>query len=364
LVRELDTILDSMVDGILVVDQHDRLATANQVAQVMLGGRLVGRSVEEVCDDPRWFKTYQIVRAAAQLGDGVPGSELTSATTPLIVAQRMLRASFRVKSTPDNGPGGIVVVLRDISAEREAQRAKDSFVESVSQELRTPVTSIIGYADLLSGESVGPLSQPQQRFLERIRANAERVGMQLNDLLGMMAVDSRQLEIRAEVMDLVSVIHEASDALRPQIGEKGQVLEMNLEPNLPYVRADPDAMYHVLRNLLQNAHRCSPEGAHIVLNSRRVSDGEERYVLVSVTDAGGGIAPQYHKKVFNRFYRSDNTVVPGLGDPEISLPVVKTRVEAHGGRGWLDSVEGEGSTFTVLLPVRYRIAEAAGLQTI
>jgi signal transduction histidine kinase len=180
----------------------------------------------------------------------------------------------------------------------------------------------------------------------------------------MMAVDSRQLEIRAEVMDLVSVIYEASDALRPQIEEKGQVLEMTLEPNLPYVRADPDAMYHVLRNLLQNAHRSSPEGAHIKLASQRVSDGEERYVLVSVTDAGGGIAPQDHQKVFNRFYRSDSTVVPGLGDPEISLPVVKTLVEAHGGRVWLDSTEGEGSTFTVLLPVRHRLSEGAGLQAI
>jgi signal transduction histidine kinase/DNA-binding response OmpR family regulator len=360
LVQDLDTILDTMVDGVLVVGQDDQIIMANQVAKDVLYSQLVGMSVEQVCDDPRWAKTYRIIKAAMQLEDDIPGSDLTSATTPLIVINKAVRASFRGKVTANHTLGEIVVILRDITAEREAQRAKDSFISSVSQELRTPTTSIIGYTNLLMGGTIGQLNQIQRRFLDRIRANAERIGVQLNDLLGLTIIDSQQLEIRAEAIDLVSTIHEASDSLRTQMAEKGQSLEMYLAPNLPFVRADPDAMYHVLRNLLQNAHRCSPEKTSVVFRANEMHEGSDQYVLVSVTDTGGGVAPQDDKKVFNRFYRSDNPVVPGLGDPEISLPIVKTLVEAHGGRVWLESTMGVGSTFTIILPTPYSAPQAPG----
>ncbi|MBL7198969.1 MAG: response regulator [Anaerolineae bacterium] len=358
--QDLDTILDSIVDGVLVIGQDDQVVIVNRMAEELLGGPLTGRPVEGACDDPRWIKTYRIVKTAAQLQDNAPGSEISSATTPLTVANRMLSASFRIKAAVDQAPSGIVIVLRDVTSEREAQRAKDSFIASISQELRTPMTSILGYADLLMRGSLGPLTQFQGKFLDRIRANAERMGMQLNDLVGMTIIDSRQLEIKAETMDLVSTIHEAFDGVHKQMAEKGQALELDLEPNLPYVRADPDAMYHVLRNLLQNAHRCSPGKATIVLRARGMREGRDQYVLVSVTDAGGGIASEDHKKVFNRFYRSDNPTVSGLGDPEVSLPIVKTLVEAHGGRVWLESARGTGSTFTVILPIRQVAAPAPG----
>ncbi len=252
-------------------------------------------------------------------------------------------------------PAGTVVALRDISVEREAQRAKDSFVASVSQELRTPMTSIIGYADLLLSRTVGSLSEAQTKFMDRIRSNAERIDSLLNDLAGMVVIDSRQLQVEAETMDLTAAIHEASGTMRAQMAEKGQIIELNLDPNLPYVQADPDAVYHILSNLLQNAHRCSPENAHIVLRAERMRAGDDQYAAVSVADVGGGIAPKDYKRVFNRFYRSDSPIVPGLGDPGVNLPIVKVLVEANGGRMWLDSTPGVGSIFTFVLPVR-RIA--------
>jgi PAS domain S-box-containing protein len=356
---ELSAILDSMVEGVLVIDQTEQIVLTNRTAEALLETSLAGKSVREVCDDPRWIKTYEVVRAASQLQNTAPGSELESAITRLAIGPKMLRASFRLKMTAGGTPTGTVVVLRDITAEREAQRAKDSFVDSVSQELRTPITSIVGYTDLLANESVGPLQRAQHRFLDRIRTNAEQIGAQLNNLVSMTRIDNRQLEIKAEAVDVASAIQEAVNAIRAGVVEREQVLDMVVEPGMPLVDADPDALYHVLVKLLQNAHRCSPDRAHIALRASKVQEGENLYIALSVADQGGGIAPEDSKKVFNRFYRSDNPDVKGLGDPEMSLPIVKVLVEAHGGRIWMDSADGAGNTFTALLPV-YHSARPPG----
>jgi signal transduction histidine kinase len=348
---ELGAILDSMVEGVLVIDQTEQIVLTNRTAEALLETSLAGKPVQEACDDPRWIKTYEVVRAASQLQNSAPGSELDSAITRLAIGPKMLRASFRLKMTADGTPTGTVVVLRDITAEREAQRAKDSFIDSVSQELRTPITSIVGYTDLLANESVGPLQRAQHRFLDRIRTNAEQVGAQLNNLVSMTRIDNRQLEIKAEAVDVASAIEEAVSAIRAGVVEREQILDMVVEPGMPLVDADPDALYHVLVKLLQNAHRCSPNRARIALRASKVQEDQNLYVALAVTDQGGGIAPEDSKKVFNRFYRSDNPDVKGLGDPEMSLPIVKVLVEAHGGRIWMDSTAGAGNTFTALLPV-------------
>jgi len=352
--QDLNAILDSMMDGVLAIDRKDRVMLANRVAEAILGRELIGKTIDDVCDDPRWSKTYRIVKTAAQLQVDTPGSEIISAITPLLVNRRMVRASFRIKSSTGRVLPGMVVLLRDISADPEAQRVKDSFIASVSQELRTPMTSIVGYVDLLLQESVGRLTETQGKFLNRIRANAERIGSLLDDLVGMAIIDSRQPEIKAEAVDLMTTIREVAGEVRLQLAGKGQVIEMDLEPDLPLVHAGPGAMYHVLTNLLLNAHRCSREGARIVLHARRVREGQALCVAVSITDAGGGVAPEDYERVFNSYYRSDNPMVPGLDDPGVSLPIIKVLVEAYGGRMWLDTLPGTGTTFTFVLTVHRR----------
>jgi PAS domain S-box-containing protein len=227
--HELNAILDSMVDGVMVVDQDDRIVLANHVASAMLGHSVSDLQVDGVCDDPHWSKTYHIVKAAAQLQVDVPGSELTRATTALTVGQNMLRASFRIKPPSSYAPAGVVIILRDITAEREAQRAKDSFVSSVSQELRTPMTSIVGYADLLLSGSVGTLGSSQAKCMDRIRSNAQQIESLLNELAGMVVLGPSQLQVKPEMMDLTAAIHEASGTMRAQMAERGQLIELNLD---------------------------------------------------------------------------------------------------------------------------------------
>jgi signal transduction histidine kinase len=363
--RELAMILESISDGVLLIDDSDRIVLANRAVVAMLGHSAVGLQVDGVCDDPRWLKTYHIVKAAAQLAGDAPGSDLSSATATLSVAQRRLHASFRAKrglvgNGAERGSLGTVIVLRDVTAEREAQRVKDAFIARVSHDLRTPLTSIVGYADLLRSGAAGSLGETTAQYVNRIRANASRLETLFDDLAQRMSGDSQQLQIQPERMDLTATIYEASGTMRAQMAEKDQLIELNLDPNLPHIQADPDALYHVLTNLLENAHRCSPAGARVVLHASKMLASDQEYVAISVSDRGGGIQPEDYRRVFNRYHRLDSPLVPGLGDPGVHLPIVKMLVEANGGRVWLDSRRGEGTTFTLILPAQRERASLGG----
>lgn len=355
--RELAMILESISDGVLVIDETDRIVLANRAVVAMLGHSAVGLQIDGVCDDPRWLKTYHIVKAAAQLAGDAPGSDLSSATTSLSVSQRRIYASFRAKrGAPGHGSerGSLstVIVLQDVTGEHEAQRAKDVFIATVSHGLRTPLTSIVGYADLIRSGAAGSLDESLDQYMNRIRANAQRVEDLFDDLAQRMTGEGQQLQVHPERMDLTATIYEASGTMRAQMAEKDQLIELNLDPNLPHIQADPDALYHVLTNLLENAHRCSPAGARVVLHASKMLATDQEYVAISVSDRGGGIQPEDYRRVFNRFHRLDNPIVAGLGDPGVHLPIVKMLVEANGGRVWLDSRRGEGTTFTLILPAQ------------
>lgn len=346
----LDDVLNSVDDGILIIDPAGQVVIANQIAEALLGARLLNQPVEAVCEDPRWGKTYRIVRHATQLEPDVPGSEMNGATTALNIAGKIFRATFRPLIARQRPAGSLVAVLRDIDAEQRAQRAKDSYIVSVSQELRPPVTSILAYTELLFNESIGPLNSTQSKLLERIRVNSARMTTLLGHLVEMTLTDSSQLSLLAETTDLADTIRQAASDLEVQMHEKHQTLSLDLPADLPAIQANEDAVYHIIANLLRNALLCSPEQAAILLQVRKTQEENKQYVTVSVVDRGGGISPQDQKRIFNRYYRSDHPNIAGLATPDVGLYIVKMLVEAQGGRIWLDSRPGVGSTFTFVLP--------------
>jgi signal transduction histidine kinase len=238
----------------------------------------------------------------------------------------------------------------------EEQRAKDQFIASVSQELRTPMTSITGYTDLLLGESVGALADMQRKFLQRIKANTERIGSMLNDLIGVSTIDAGQLILQIEPLDIAEIIEDTIIGARAQLEEKDILLDIVVDENLPLVKADADYAHQIMTNLLSNACKCSPVGGRIGIEAkaydRREFDGTAvGYLLVSITDSGGGITPEDQSKVFDRFYQAEQPLIAGLGETGVGLSIVKALVDAHGGRIWVESEMGVGSTFNYTLPI-------------
>ncbi|MBU0511952.1 MAG: hypothetical protein KJ638_09665 [Chloroflexi bacterium] len=223
---------------------------------------------------------------------------------------------------------------------------------SIVQELRQPMSSIIGYTELLLGESMGILGALQRKFMERVRAATERMNLLLDDLSQIATLDRGDLELSQEAVDLNGVIDEAIANTRTQLQERGIVLRVDLPDEMPQLHADRDALQQILIQLLQNAGTASPINGEIFLRASTYNTGDDQdFVLMQVADQGGGISTDDLPRVFSRLYRADNPLIQGLGDTGVGLSIAKTLVEAHNGRIWVDTEMDKGSTFSLLIPL-------------
>jgi signal transduction histidine kinase len=233
-------------------------------------------------------------------------------------------------------------------------------VTSIAQDFRQPLSSIVGYTDLLLGESVGLLGAMQRKFLERVKASTERLGMLMNELVQVVTIDGGAVDQTLVSVDLKPVIDEATGNINAQISEKNITFQVELPENIPAIRANQDAMLQILINLFENAYLVSPiDGLIRVTGSVEQVESEPPYMLISVTDQGGGIANADLPRVFLRRYKMENPLIQGVGDTGVGLSIVKSLVDLLKGRVWVDSEPGVGSTFSVLLP----LAEAKTDQT-
>lgn len=225
-------------------------------------------------------------------------------------------------------------------------------IASLAQELRQPMSSIVGYTDLLLGESIGILGATQRKFLERVKASIERMGGLVDDLIQTTTMRSSELELSPEMVDLNTIIDDAVANSIARLREKNILLRMDLPDRLPLVKADRDGLQQILIHLLQNAGAATPVEGEILLRAQiEQKEDQPGYVLVQVSDSGGGIPAADMPRVFSRLYRADNALIQGVGDTGVGLSIVKALVEAHGGRVWVDSIMDVGSTFSVLLPL-------------
>lgn len=244
-----------------------------------------------------------------------------------------------------------------------AQRPDDpALILGMVQELRTPMTSIVGYVDLLLAESAGILGEMQRKFLQRVSTNVSRLTTMLDDLTRITALDTGQFVLVQQPVDVVSLIEDAITSSSSQFREKGLTVHLNLDENIPTLAADQDAISQIVGQLLTNAYLVSPPNSEIFITARcqsmmRSDNGHREAVgvlFVSIEDRGGGIAPEDQARVFSRKYKADNPLIQGLGDTGVGLAIAKALVEAHGGRLWLESHERIGSAFNFTLPLETR----------
>jgi signal transduction histidine kinase len=241
--------------------------------------------------------------------------------------------------------------------EREKGRTNIKFSEqpeaaaSIAQELRQPVSSIVEYADLLLGESVGILGALQRKFVERIKASTERIGSLIDDLGKVAPQETRPVGLKSEEVDINLIIDNAMSYTSGQVREKNISMHLDLPKKMAPIHADHEALEQILIHLLQNAGAVSPvEGAITLTVQPRIENGQE-YILIQVADSGGGISSEDLSRVFSRQYGTDNFLIPGVGDTGTGLSIAKTLTEAQHGRIWVESQMGLGSTFSVLLPI-------------
>jgi signal transduction histidine kinase len=224
-------------------------------------------------------------------------------------------------------------------------------IASISQELRQPMSSIVGYTDLLLGESVGILGALQGKFIERIKASTERIGGLVDDLIQITNLEAGKMEFKAESIDLNLIIDNAMAYTGTQIREKNITLRLDIPEAAPRVKTDRDALQQIFIHLLQNATAATQAEGIITLRVQLQSESKEHFIAIQVTDTGGGISSDDIPRVFARRYRAEHSLIQGLGDTGVGLSIAKALAEAQGGRIWVETETGTGSTFSVVLPV-------------
>ncbi|GIK59030.1 MAG: GAF domain-containing sensor histidine kinase [Chloroflexi bacterium] len=228
-----------------------------------------------------------------------------------------------------------------------ANQAKSEFVSLVAHELRVPMTSIKGYADLIVSGVAGPLNEQQTQFLEVIRRNLQRMSTLITDLSDINRIESGKMTFNNKAFDIRETVADVTGSLHERIDARQQTLDINIEDEVPDVYADPVRIAQVLTNLVSNANKYTPDGGQIFVRVVR----EPGFAAVSVRDTGIGISEENQKKLFTQFFRAEDHAVreqPGWG---LGLSIVRKMVEAQGGQIRFTSELGKGSTFTFTIPL-------------
>jgi PAS domain S-box-containing protein len=349
-------ILESIADGVVVCDARGNVILVNAAAETLLGAgreRLVDRALDDAVRALSNAREIAVRNVMALTSDRAFTFE-----AELIGGARMVQGSLAVvRVAPDDmEPLGTVLVLRDVTRERQAERAKSAFVTTVSHELRTPLTAIKGYLHFLATGAAGELSALQNQFVHTIQDNSERMVTLINNMI-MVTEMAGGVQLKVARVAPEPLIASAVKAFSEPATEKG--LELTFQPgeSLPVIEADAGRLRTVLDCLLDNAIKYTPAGGKIAVTASSEVQAEEgrqrQFLLVSVRDTGIGIPPEQQAHLFEQFYhpdtRPEEIVAGGMG---MGLSIVHSLVEAHGGRVWVESRVGSGSTFTFVIPAQ------------
>jgi len=327
-------ILANIADGIVAVDRDGRVVLWNAAAE-----EITGVPEEEAIG----HTTVQVLqRDLESVGEALAGQRLVSILRG--GEEVWLSLSEAVMRDPLGAVAGRIFAFRDISADRMVEQVKSDFVAAVSHELRTPLTSIYGFAETLLRQDI-PFGEDERRtFLGYIASESERLTEIVDQLLNVARLDAGDLQVELGRIDVGSVVSEVVETVE---GANDHRFEIDLPEEPLAAEADPDKVRQVFNILVENALRYSPEGGTVTVGARRNADRVE----VRVVDEGMGIPAAEREWIFRKFYRAESAARDGAAGTGLGLFIAKELVNAMGGRIWVDSTEGEGSSFAFELPV-------------
>ncbi len=326
---KLEAIIANIQDGVIVMDeQHDILFVNHAIRDIFsLEGREVsGKFLNDV------ISNADLKALLARSTDG-----------PLKYHEINFDDGrvFNAQYTPIPRIGA-AVTMQDISYIKELDRLKSDFIHTVSHDLRSPLTAILGYTELI--ERTGPLNQNQQDFLHRLQGSVQHITSLVNDLLDLGRLEAG-FDTRREAVQLESVLKYALDMFDTQIKKKDIKLTTDIVSTLLPLRANPIRIRRMLDNLLGNAIKYTPDGGSVNVSMSM----QDHQIILKVEDTGPGIPAEEQSNIFEKFYRATNAP-GGVEGSGLGLAIVKSIVTSHQGRVWVESTVGKGSTFIVILP--------------
>jgi two-component system, OmpR family, phosphate regulon sensor histidine kinase PhoR len=327
---ESAALVESMVEGVVAADERGRIVTANPAARRLLGYDPLD-ALPDLAELFRVKAAREVVDAVLQ-GTPVQDREVDLGGRSVLLNARPLPA------------GGAVLVMHDLTELRKLEAVRRDFVANVSHELKTPLTSISGYAETLL--SLPPDQDMARVFLGTILGNARRMQRLVDDLLDLSRIESGRWQPTRTEIDVAAAAREAWTEVTARPEARQMQFSVQVQPDAEKICADHDAVRQVLTNLLENSLRHTQTGGTITCLARRDGAG----VALAVRDNGSGITREHLPRIFERFYRADISRSREEGGTGLGLAIVKHLVEAHSGRVSAESERGKGTTVTCWFP--------------
>ena len=352
-IERLSSAVEQSIDGVVILNLDRTIAYVNGSFARMYGyepDELVGTSITDLNTEeelPAYIKVTKYMEKHGSWSGEIANVRKDGSVFPAFVSATLLRDT-------SGKPNGILSLARDITDRKkmedkllEVDRLKGEFIANTSHELRTPLQSVMGFTKLLLSGRVSD-SQRQKEFLKIIDQQSEHLVMLIDDLIDVQRLESGKFRVDKNDIHIDEIITDAVHELAHLASERHIEIEQDVAASLPDVEADSMRIKQVMVNLLNNAIKFSKEGGKIWLKAES-ADGK---ILVQVMDQGIGIPKAATHRIFERFHQVDGSLTRKAQGTGLGLYIVKQIVEAHGGRVWVESEEGKGSTFYFTLPVK------------
>jgi len=348
--NKLESVLMSIVNGVVVCDNHDKVILVNNHAKKLLEVEeedIVGTQIQQFCDSSGEFcfsEKIALFKDTPIEEDGNP------VPFNIEIDKRIIKCLISPMFTRSNSYVGYIIILIDVTKDVEMDQLRSHFISNVSHELRTPVTVLRSYIDTLYNFGNDFDFNTQREFIGVMNQEIIRLNRMVNDVLDFSRYESQNIRLEKSKQNIMEIVEDCVNQVQVLAKEHDLTISIMKEPDLPEIYLNIDSISRALMNLVSNAIKYSPDGKRIKIRVERSRDGE--YVEVSVEDQGVGIPEQYQKKIFDRFFRVENAThtVKGTG---LGLHLVKVTIEKHhNGQVFVQSKEGEGSTFGFRLPIK------------
>ena len=350
--EKFSTILFGIGDGILVIDRDLNIAVWNKVAEKISGfssKEVVGKKYDSVLkfiNEKTGEIAKDFIRATIETGEA---QEMPNYT--MLVKKDGSQVAVADSSAPlkdkDGAVAGCVVIFRDTTKEREIDRAKTEFVSLASHQLRTPLSAIRWYAEMLLNGDAGKLNKDQKEYMSSIDQSNLRMIDLVNALLNVSRIDMGTFAIDPKPTDFVEISESVVGELAMQIKEKNIKFTAKYGKNIPQIQADPKLVRIIIQNLLSNAVKYTPTGGKVGINISK----EEENISLKISDTGYGIPVEAQNNIFKKLFRADNVRAKEVDGTGLGLYVVKSIVDQSGGKIWFESAENKGTVFYVTIPL-------------
>lgn len=338
---QLETVLDNMINGIVMIDRSGRFLLMNRRAEEVLGfsaRELVGRHYTEA---KQQYELSQMIQECL-----ATGKHIRDEITFYFPEERLLELNL-VPVNPDNTSfAGVLLVLQDVTAVRRLERVRSEFVANVSHELKTPIAAVKGFAETLLGGGVQD-EETARSFLQIIFDESDRLNRLIGDILELSKIESRRVPLVFSPIEIEGFMEKSVKVIASQAEKKSITVETELEEGL-YVEADEDRLRQIIMNLLANGISYTPEGGRVLVKAYSL---DEDHISIVICDTGIGIPKKDLPRIFERFYRVDKARSRSSGGTGLGLSIVKHLIELHKGTITVTSEVGAGSAFTIVLPV-------------